>query len=61
MLTDGVAREELKTRAPAIESEDFNYVLDVLVHDGYLSETLDGRYRFFSNLLRDYWRRKGRL
>ncbi len=58
---DGIAREELKARAPAIESEDFNYVLDVLVHDGYLGETLDGRYRFFSNLLRDYWRRKGRL
>jgi len=58
---DGIAREDLKARAPAIEPEDFNYVLDVLVHDGYLSETVDGRYRFFSNLLRDYWRRKGRL
>jgi hypothetical protein len=58
---DGVAREELKARTPDIESEDFNYVLDVLVYDGYLSETLDGRYRFFSNLLRDYWQRKGRL
>jgi hypothetical protein len=51
----------LRARTPAIEPEDFNYVLDVLMHDGYLRETDDGRFVFFSNLLRDYWRRKGRV
>lgn len=58
---NGIERQELRARTPAIEPEDFNYVLDVLGHDGYLRETDDGRFVFFSNLLRDYWRRKGRV
>ncbi len=59
--SNGVERQELRARTRAIEPEDFNYVLDVLMHDGYLRETDDGRFVFFSNLLRDYWRRKGRV
>ncbi|MCK7494387.1 MAG: hypothetical protein MZW92_26810 [Comamonadaceae bacterium] len=59
--SNGVERQELRARTPVIEPEDFNYVLDVLGHDGYLRETDDGRFVFFSNLLRDYWRRKGRV
>ncbi len=59
--SNGVERQELRARTPVIEPEDFNYVLDVLMHDGYLSETEDGRFFFFTNLLRDYWRRKGRV
>lgn len=59
--TAGMTEAELPARAPAIEPEDFNYVLDVLGHDGYLRESDDGRLVFFSNLLRDYWRRKGRV
>lgn len=59
--SNGIERPELRARTPAIEPEDFNFVLDVLMHDGYLRETHDGRFVFFSNLLRDYWRRKGRV
>ncbi|MCP4626444.1 MAG: hypothetical protein GY850_23480 [bacterium] len=40
--------------------EQLNYVLDVLKHDGYLTQSLTGQHRtrFFSNMLRDYWQRK---
>jgi len=31
------------------------YVIDTLRHDGYILRRRDGRYRFASNVLRDYW------
>jgi hypothetical protein len=43
---------------PACAPGDFDYVLEVLKHDGYLTEDEAGRVQFFSHLLRDYWRRK---
>lgn len=57
----GLPREELRSRAPQLEEEDFDHVLEVLAHDGYLTEAEDGAIRFFSHLLRDYWRWKGRV
>ena len=56
----GVELEQLRTLSP-LEDSDFFYVLDVLQHDGYLIEDDGGRLRFFSHLLRDYWRRRGRV
>jgi hypothetical protein len=58
-LDHGLPGEELRARLARFADEDFGYVLEVLQHDGYLTETGDGRILFFSNLLRDYWRRKG--
>ena len=57
----GVSREELRSRVPQLEDDDYQYVLEVLDHDGYLTEAEDGNIRFFSHLLRDYWRWKGKL
>jgi hypothetical protein len=57
----GIDYTELRTQLPQLEDQDFNYVLDVLQHDGYLIEDDGGRFRFFSHLLRDYWRRRGRV
>ncbi len=57
----GIPRDELRARAPQLEDEDYQYVMEVLEHDGYLSEAEDGNIRFFSHLLRDYWRWKGRV
>ena len=39
---------------------DFNFVLNVLRHDGYLIQDTQGeqKTRFASNLLRDYWSRQ---
>lgn len=57
----GVAADELRSRFPQLEAEDYAYVLEALEHDGYLISTETGAVRFFSHLLRDYWRWKGRL
>lgn len=57
----GIPLETLRTQLPQLVENDFFYVLDVLQHDGYLIEGDDGYLRFFSHLLRDYWRRKGRV
>ena len=57
----GVPREELRSRVSQLEDEDYQYVLEVLQHDGYLTEAEDGNIRFFSHLLRDYWRWKGKV
>ena len=57
----GIPRENLRAQLPQLEDDDFHNVLDVLQHDGYLIEQ-DNRYIcFFSHLLRDYWRHKGRV
>lgn len=58
-VDNGLFGDELRSRLTRFTDEDVGYVLDVLQHDGYLTETDDGRLLFFSNLLRDYWRRKG--
>jgi hypothetical protein len=44
----------------ALHSDELDYVLDALKHDGYLSQGFDGeqRTRFASNILRDFWKRK---
>ncbi len=51
----GVVKDELLR-----DEEDMSYVLDVLKHDGYLAQDFHGdqKTRFFSNLLRDYWKRR---
>lgn len=56
----GIAMGQLRSQAPQLEQTDFDYVLEVLQHDGYLCETEDGRFEFFSFLLRDYWRNRTR-
>lgn len=42
------------------DEEQLGYVLDVLKHDGYIVQSTGGeqRTRFFSNMLRDYWKRR---
>lgn len=57
----GIPREELRSRVPQLEDEDYQYVLEVLEHDGYLIESENGTIQFFSHLLRDYWRWKGKV
>jgi hypothetical protein len=57
----GIPFEQLRGQLPQFEANDFDYVLDVLQHDGYLTETDNGNICFFSNLLRDYWLYKGRV
>ena len=47
--------------AAGLVEEDFRTVLETLQHDGYLTELADGNIAFFSHLLRDYWRHKGRI
>lgn len=37
--------------------ETLNWLIDVLIGDGYLVET-EGRYRFRSSLLREFWHRR---
>ena len=57
----GIPLGQLRGQLPQFEASDFDYVLDVLQHDGYLTETDDGNICFFSHLLRDYWLYKGRV
>lgn len=42
---------------PAARDESLRFLLEVLENDGYLV-VADGRYRFRSELLREYWRRR---
>jgi hypothetical protein len=57
----GLPRDELRARNPQLEDEDYQYVLEVLEHDGYVIEAENGNIQFFSHLLRDYWRWKGKV
>lgn len=57
----GVFYDELRARLPNAEAGDYEYVMEVLHHDGYLMETAEGRICFFSHPLRDYWLRKRRV
>jgi len=57
----GIPPDQLRGQLSQFEANDFEYVLDVLQHDGYLTETDHGNICFFSNLLRDYWLYKGRV
>ena len=57
----GITLENLRTQFTQLEDDDFYHVLDVLQHDGYLIEQDNGNICFFSHLLRDYWRHKGRV
>ena len=45
----------------ADQKDDFAYVFDVLQHDGCLVVDDNRCVQFFSNLLLDYWRRKGQV
>lgn len=44
----------------ALASDELDYVLDALKHDGYLRQDFEGgqRTHFASNILRDFWKRK---
>lgn len=42
---------------PTDREERLNYLLDVLINDGYLVES-EGRFRFRMGLLREYWQRR---
>jgi hypothetical protein len=57
----GIALDQLHGKLPQFETNEFEYVIDVLLHDGYLTETTNGDISFFSNLLRDYWLFKARI
>lgn len=58
---NGQPLENLYAQLPDLSEDDFRNVLDTLEHDGYLIEQDDGNIAFFSHLLRDYWRHKGRI
>lgn len=66
---EGCSREEFEAiharlvplaEQRALHSDELDYVLDTLKHDGYLQQDFDGeqRTRFGSNILRDFWKRK---
>jgi hypothetical protein len=63
MDANGAARQTLSARLSTQISdanerdETLNWLIDVLVGDGYLVEEQD-RYRFRSSLLREFWRRR---
>ncbi|MCB1233226.1 MAG: hypothetical protein KDN19_23480, partial [Verrucomicrobiae bacterium] len=48
------------SQSETLDETEFDYVLEVLSHDGYLFRPPDGpgRMQFFTNVLRDYWRRR---
>ncbi|MCX7099829.1 MAG: hypothetical protein NTV43_18195 [Methylococcales bacterium] len=56
----GMAYSNLRAQVPNALDEEFDLVLEVLKHDGYLTETADQQLQFFSNLLRSYWLQKVR-
>lgn len=58
---EGIALPQLRGQLPQLEADDFDYILEVLQHDGYLSEAESGNICFFSQLLRDFWLYKGRV
>ena len=58
---NGLPLKNLYAQCPNLTEDDFRNVLDILVHDGYLTELPNGNIAFFSHLLRDYWRHKGRI
>ncbi|MDR4514289.1 hypothetical protein [Nitrosomonas sp.] len=58
---NGLPLENLRGQLPDLPADDFRTVLDTLEHDGYLVELANGNIAFFSHLLRDYWRHKGRV
>ena len=45
-------------RVRATLAGELAFALDTLRHDGYLARRPDGRYRFASHILRDYWRHR---
>lgn len=57
----GITVEQLRGQLAQLEADDFDYVLDVLQHDGYLTEKDNGNICFLSHLLRDFWVYKGRV
>ncbi len=42
-----------------LHATDVDVVVDTLLHDGYIDRNDAGRYRYSSNILRDYWRHRG--
>lgn len=53
------AARRLEERLTALDAGNvgaIQAVVDVLVHDGYVTDTGDGHYSFQSRLLRDWWR-----
>lgn len=63
----GLSRDQIEAIAAealpgddVLSEEDLLFVLDVLKHDAYLRQDVDGdqRTRFFSAVLRDYWIRR---
>ncbi len=58
---NGLPLQDLRAQFSDFPEDDFRNVLDTLAHDGYLTELDNGNIAFFSHLLRDYWRHKGRL
>lgn len=57
----GMAYSNLRAQVPNALDDEFDLVLDVLKHDGYLTETANQQLQFFSNLLRSYWLQKVRV
>jgi uncharacterized protein len=68
-VNDGFSRDEFEavharlipiTEQRALHSDELDYVLDSLKHDGYLRQDYEGdqETRFASHILRDFWKRK---
>lgn len=58
-VTFNTLRQRLKKEIadPTDRESRLNYLLDVLMNDGYLVE-VDGRFRFRIGLLREFWQRR---
>jgi hypothetical protein len=64
-IADGLSHEAAvalcRDHEPASDLEAMREVLDVLMHDGYLSLDDDDRYRFVSRLVHEWWRQRYKL
>jgi hypothetical protein len=64
-LADGLAHDAAvalcEDHGPPRGLDDMREVIDVLVHDGYLFLDADGRHRFVSHLVHEWWRRRYQL
>ena len=54
----GVSITDIRFHLNNAEAAEVEYVLEVLIHDGYLHRPQQRKYGFYSYLLRDYWLEK---
>lgn len=53
----GVTEDILQVAIPSLTKNQLRSILDILVNDGFLNASLERRYTFRMNLLREWWLR----